>query len=258
MPQLERRRRLGPNPSARIAVHALALLPLALLAFDYYTDNLSANPIQDITFRTGKPALILLVASLAVTPANTLLGWRRAIPFRRTLGLYAFFYAVLHFLTFTVVDYALDPVLLKEGIFEKPYALVGFAAFLTLVPLALTSTKGWQRRLGRRWTKLHRLVYLTALLVVVHYVWLVKSDVRQPLAWGAVVISLLLLRVPAVRRRAAALRANLSPPKRDRQQNLAGTVGTGRAERAPVDEDSMAVGVGHVDVVPSIHLDGPG
>lgn len=190
----------------RATVHVLALAPLAWLALDVATGNLSPNPIQDVTFRTGKPALVLLVATLAVTPAHTLFGWRWAIPLRRTLGLYVFVYVLLHFLVFTVLDYGLDPALLREAILEKRYALVGFSAFLILLPLAVTSTKGWQRRLGRRWKRLHQGVYVAAVLAVVHYVWLVKSDVREPLAWGAVVMTLLALRVPAVRRQAARRR----------------------------------------------------
>ena len=158
------------------------------------------NPIQDLTQRTGKAALILLVLSLCITPAGTLLGWRKLQPHRRTLGLYAFFYAVLHFLIFFVVDYGLDAELLREAVLEKPYALVGLSAFLLLLPLFITSTRAWMRRLGKRWKQLHRLVYLAALLVVVHYTWLVKADTREPLAWGAVILILLGLRVPRVRR----------------------------------------------------------
>jgi sulfoxide reductase heme-binding subunit YedZ len=180
--------------------HVGALAPLAVLLWLFFTDGLTVNPIQDITFRTGKAALVLLVLSLACTPLNTLFGWRAALKLRRPLGLYAFLYVCLHFLTFVGLDYGFDLDLIYGAIFEKRFALVGFAAFLILLPIALTSTKGWQKRLGRTWKTLHRGAYVAALLAVVHYVWLVKSDVRQPLAFGAVVVALLLVRVPAVKR----------------------------------------------------------
>ncbi len=201
-----RARRRSGWTRLQLAAHAAALAPAAHLAWDVWTDNLTANPIQDITARTGKTALVLLVAALAVTPLNTLFGWRRLIPLRRPLGVYAFLYALQHFLTFVWLDYGLDPVLLEEAIFEKKYALVGFGAFLILLPLAATSTAGWMRRLGKRWKRLHRLVYVAAVLVVVHFVWLVKADVREPLAYGAVVAALLALRVPRVREAVARRR----------------------------------------------------
>lgn len=185
----------------QIAVHLAALIPLALLIWDGLHHRLTVNPIQAITFRTGKAALVLLVLSLACTPLSTVFGIRQAIRWRRPLGVYAFLYAALHFTIFAAIDYGLDLALLREAIFEKRYALVGFAAFLMLLPLALTSTRGWMRRLGRRWKQLHRLVYPAALLVIVHYVWLVKADRREPLLWGAAVVLLLVLRLPAVRRR---------------------------------------------------------
>jgi sulfoxide reductase heme-binding subunit YedZ len=180
--------------------HAGAWAPLALLIYDNYAGRLSVNPIQDITFRTGKAALVLLILSLACTPLNSLFGWRAAIKLRRPLGVYAFLYVVLHFLTFVYLDYGLDLGLIYEAIFEKRFALVGFAAFLILLPLALTSTKGWQRRLGRAWKSLHKGVYVAVLLAVIHYVWAVKSDIREPLAYGAVALSLLMVRLPAVKR----------------------------------------------------------
>ncbi|MFN8006412.1 MAG: protein-methionine-sulfoxide reductase heme-binding subunit MsrQ [Terriglobia bacterium] len=194
-----------------LATHAGSLTPLALLIWKFFNDQLTANPIQYVTFRTGKAALVLLVLALACTPLNTLLGWKQTIAVRRTLGLYAFFYATLHFLTFVGLDYQFDPTLLQEAILKKRYALVGFAAFLTLLPLSLTSTKGWMRRLGKNWKRLHRLIYLTAVLVVIHFIWLVKSDIREPLAYGAVMLSLLTLRLASVRKALVALREKISP-----------------------------------------------
>jgi sulfoxide reductase heme-binding subunit YedZ len=190
----------------QVAVHLAALAPLALLIWDAAQDQLTANPIQALTFRTGKTALILLVLSLACTPLSTVFGVRQAVKWRRPLGLYAFLYAGLHFLIFAVLDYGLDFVLLREAVFEKRYALVGFAALLILIPLAITSTRGWMKRLGKRWKRLHQAVYVAGLLVIVHYVWLVKADRREPLLWGAAIGLLLLLRVPAVRRWIAKMR----------------------------------------------------
>jgi sulfoxide reductase heme-binding subunit YedZ len=183
----------------RVLTHVGALLPLARLIWNFYFDQLTANPIQYITFRTGKAALVLLVLALACTPISILSGWRGVVGLRRALGLYSFTYASLHFLTFVGLDYQFDPSLLKEAIFKKRYALVGFATFLTLFPLALTSTKGWMRRLGKNWKRLHRLIYLAGILAVIHFVWLVKSDIREPLAYGAVILLLLVLRLKRVR-----------------------------------------------------------
>jgi sulfoxide reductase heme-binding subunit YedZ len=196
--------------AVQLLLHLAALAPLAVLLWDGVHRQLTANPIQAITFRTGKTALILLVLALACTPLNAGFGVRQAGRWRRPLGVYAFFYAALHFLIFAVLDYGLDLVLLREAIFEKRYALVGFAAFLLLLPLAITSTRGWMKRLGKRWKRLHQAVYPAAILVIVHYVWLVKADRREPLAWGAVVLLLLALRLPAVRRRLSGLSARLA------------------------------------------------
>lgn len=184
----------------RIFVHAAALVPLALMVYLWLTDGLTANPVQDLTFRTGKAALWLLVLSLAATPASTLLGIRPALKVRRALGLYAFMYASLHFLAFVWLDYGLDVSLMIEDVGTKRYVLVGLTAFLILTALAITSTRGWMKRLGKSWKRLHKLVYLAGVLAVVHYTWLVKADIRQPLAFGLAVGLLLLARVPAVRR----------------------------------------------------------
>jgi len=183
-----------------VGTHIGSLLPLAWLIWCFFRDQLTANPIQYITFRTGKAALVLLVLSLACTPVSSIFGLRQVVGMRRALGLYAFTYASLHFLTFVGLDYQFDPSLLLEAVFKKRYALVGFAAFLVLLPLAVTSTKGWMRKLGRSWKRLHRFVYLAGILVVIHFVWLVKSDIREPLAYGAVVLLLLLLRLARVRK----------------------------------------------------------
>lgn len=183
----------------QVIVHLAALAPLALLIWDGLHGSLTAEPIRALTLRTGKPALVLLVLSLACTPLSAIFGLRQALKWRRPLGLYAFFYVALHVLIFVAVDYGLDLSLLREAIFEKRYALAGLAALLLLLPLAITSTRGWMRRLGKRWKHLHRLAYPAGVLAVMHYVWLVKADLREPLTWGAAVAVLLLLRLPAVR-----------------------------------------------------------
>lgn len=190
----------------RIIVHAGAALPLAALVLDYWRDRLTVNPIQDVTLRTGKAALVLLVLSLACTPLRSLTGRPELIALRKPLGLWAFAYAAMHLMVFVGLDYGFDPELIVEAVFEKRYALVGFAAFVILAALAATSTRGWMRRLGRSWKRLHRAVYAAALLAVVHFVWLVKSDVREPLAYGGAVAILLLARVPLVKRAAGSLR----------------------------------------------------
>lgn len=193
----------------RIIVHIAALIPLAVMVYLYFSGGLSANPIQDLTQRSGKAALWLVVLSLAATPANTLLGFRPALKVRRALGLYAFFYALGHFLIFVWWDYGLDFDLILEDVGSKRYVLVGFTTVLLLLPLAITSTKGWMRRLGKRWKRLHRLVYLAGVLAVVHYTWVVKADLRQPLAFGLAVGLLLLARLPAVRRPLSNFRMRL-------------------------------------------------
>jgi sulfoxide reductase heme-binding subunit YedZ len=220
----------------RIVVHVGSLIPLAVLIWDYFQNQLTVNPIQAITFRTGKTALVLLVLSLACTPINTVLGFKPALKVRRALGLYAFLYAALHFLVFVGLDYGFDPGLLKEAIFEKRYALVGFAAFLILLPLAITSTKGWMKRLGQKWKKLHWWVYPAALLVIVHFVWLVKADIREPLTYGAVVVVLLVFRIPQVRRAVSSLRnlIKMTADRRRRSMNVkSGAATPALAHRGP-------------------------
>jgi sulfoxide reductase heme-binding subunit YedZ len=192
------------------AVHIGAWIPLVLIVYDGLRGNLTANPIQAITFRTGKPALVLLVLSLAATPLNTVFGFKPALKVRRALGLYAFMYVAFHFLIFIGLDYGFDVSLLKEAIFEKKYALVGFAAALILLPLAITSTKAWKARLGKNWKRLHQAVYLAGILAVIHYVWLVKSDIREPLVYGGIVLLLLISRIPAVRKVLTSLRSKIS------------------------------------------------
>lgn len=183
--------RWTPLRAARVAVFALCLIPLAWLLFDAVTGGLGANPVEAITHRTGWWALTLLMTSLAITPARRVTGWNDLIRFRRMLGLFAFFYATLHVLVYFGLDQLFAFDYLLEDIAERPYITVGFTAWLLLVPLAVTSTRGWVRRLGKRWRTLHRLVYVSAALGVVHFLWLVKADTREPLIYAGILAVLL-------------------------------------------------------------------
>lgn len=196
----------------RVLTHLAALFPLVALLWDGTHNQLTANPIQEITARTGKVSLVLLVLSLACSPFNTLFDVRQVLSLRRPLGLYAFMYASLHLLTFVVLDYGLDFGLIQEATVEKRYVLAGLAAFLALTPLALTSTKGWVRRLGKRWKRLHRLAYVAAALAVLHFFWLVKADRREPLLYGGIVALLLALRLSRVRQALTHLRYRQRAP----------------------------------------------
>ncbi len=185
--------RYGLKPT----VFVLLLLPAALLLAGLLRGTLGADPVAALLWQTGLWALRLLLASLAVTPLQRLTGWRWPIRFRRQLGLFAFFYACLHLAVYAVFDRSLDLAAVWEDIVERPFITVGALAFLLLVPLAATSTRAAVRRLGPRWQQLHRLVYLAAGLAVLHYLWLVKADLRPPLIYAAILAVLLLLRLPA-------------------------------------------------------------
>ncbi len=182
----------------QIFSHIASLIPGALLLWDHTHNNLTFNPIQEATFRTGKTALILLILSLSVTPIYKIFKLKQLIPLRKPLGLYAFGYAALHGYIFFGIDYGFNLGFIKEAVFEKRYVLVGLTTFITLIPLAITSTKSWQRRLGKKWKQLHRLVYISSILAIVHYIWLVKSDIREPLAYGFIVLILLISRLPFI------------------------------------------------------------
>ncbi|NIR59454.1 MAG: sulfoxide reductase heme-binding subunit YedZ [Gammaproteobacteria bacterium] len=198
--------RLGASSGRLLkpALFAACLVPLAALAWALYVDRLGANPIDEIADRTGEWTLRLLLVTLAVTPVRRLTGWRWPMRLRRMLGLFAFFYASLHFTTYIALDqFFLWGEILRDVI-KRPFITVGFTAFVLLIPLAATSTKGMMRRLGRHWRRLHRLVYVIALLGVMHYLWLVKADLRTPLIYATLLALLMLLRLP---RRAPAGRA---------------------------------------------------
>lgn len=179
----------------RAATIALGVAPAVGLAIAAATDGLGANPVEKVTHETGEWALRFLVMSLAVTPLRRISGWRALTLERRTLGLFAFAYASLHFATYLGFNLAFEWGLLGEDILERPYITVGFATFLILLALASTSTRAAARRLGRRWKPMHRLVYVAAVGAVVHFLWLVKADLREPLVYGSVVAALLFIRL---------------------------------------------------------------
>lgn len=186
---------------------ALALVPFALLvarAFGVAGLSLGANPVAEVTHQLGLWGLNFLLLTLAITPLRRLTGSPQWLRFRRMLGLYAFAYLCLHFAMYVFVDQSLDWEILVEDVLKRPWVTVGFAALLLLVPLALTSTHGWMRRLGRRWQSLHRLVYVATGLGIWHYWWQVKLDVSQPALYAAAFVLLMGFRAYDARRRREA------------------------------------------------------
>ena len=174
------------------AVFLAALIPFALILIDGARGELGANPIEEITHRTGKSVLTLLMITLAVTPVRKLSGWSSLIKLRRMLGLFAFFYATLHLSTYVVLDQFFSFSDIVDDVAKRPYITVGFTSFLLLVPLALTSTNKMVKRLGgKRWSRLHRLVYVAAAGGVLHFLWQVKADLRTPVIYGGVLVLLL-------------------------------------------------------------------
>ena len=169
-------------------VFIICLLPLLRAGLLF---SAAVNPIEFITRSTGTWALVGLLVTLSITPLRQITGWNRLIQFRRMLGLFAFFYALLHFTTYIWLDQFFDFSAILKDIIKRPFITLGFATFVLLIPLAVTSTNGWMRRLKRNWGRLHRLIYLIAPLAVIHYFWLVKKDLTQPLIYGAILLVLL-------------------------------------------------------------------
>jgi sulfoxide reductase heme-binding subunit YedZ len=193
----------------------LALAPFLWLVFRALTGRLTANPVEDIQLTTGDWALRLLLVTLAITPTRRITGWNGIIQVRRQMGLFAFFYATLHFLTYLVFDQVFDFAHMLVDVAKRPFITFGFLAFLLLVPLAITSTKGWISRLGRRWQVLHRLVYIAAILASIHFIWKVKVVIGQPVYCAAILTVLLAFRVvwwlrPAARPRRQTAGASAS------------------------------------------------
>jgi len=208
----------------RLAVHLGGILPLVFLVRDALTDNLTVNPYQKAEQRTGETALVLLLFSLACTPLNILFGFSRAVKHRRTLGLYAFFYASLHLFIFSVLDYGLDWEIIWDTVLENRYIFVGLAAFLCLLALAVTSFRWWMKRMGKNWTRLHRVVYLAGGLAILHLAWVIKGDVLglagnvgKPILYGTILAVLLVVRIPPIRRTIVQFR-------REIQHRTAGTI----------------------------------
>ena len=177
---------------AKPVLIVLCLVPLAWLVWDGVTNNLGANPVETVRRYTGDWTLRFLFIALTVTPLRRLTGWHVVIRLRRMLGLFAFFYACLHFVSYIWLDQFFMWDAIIEDILDRPYITVGVASFLLLIPLAVTSTNGMVRRLGgRRWQRLHQLVYVIAVLGVIHFLWLVKSDISEPVIYGAILALLL-------------------------------------------------------------------
>ena len=181
-------------------VWLLCLAPGVWLVWRGFTDRLGANAIEEVLHRLGDTSLVILLVTLSITPIRRLTGWNDLAPLRRPLGLFAFFYLTTHFLWYAVVDEGLAFEFIVEDVIERPYILAGFTAWLILIPLAITSTKGWIRRLKKNWKKLHRLVYVATGLGVLHFYWQVKADTYWPLVATTVLVALMLLRIRQARR----------------------------------------------------------
>ncbi|NNE66306.1 MAG: sulfoxide reductase heme-binding subunit YedZ [Pyrinomonadaceae bacterium] len=181
-----------------------ALVPLAVLSWDWYWDALGANPIEYFLRTTGKLTLVFLILSLAITPVRKMFGWNVLIKVRRMVGLFAFFYGVVHLVTYSIFDKSLGISAIVSDVWERPFIAFGMAALVIMVPLAVTSTNGMVKRLGgKRWQLLHRLSYLAGILGVVHFYLIQKSDFRYPIIFGAVLAVLLLYRLAEPKKRTA-------------------------------------------------------
>lgn len=197
----------------------VSLIPLAVLIVNAITDNLGSNPIEAIRLFTGDWTLYFLLITLAITPLRRLSGRNELIHYRRMLGLYAFFYASLHFLSYLILDQFFDWQEIWRDVLKRPYITIGTAAFVLMIPLAVTSTNKMTRRLGRRWKQLHSLIYVIGTLGILHFLWLVKADIREPILLGVVLIVLLVLRLPYLKTKSIAEKylpaANLFAQKSD-------------------------------------------
>jgi sulfoxide reductase heme-binding subunit YedZ len=196
-----------PYTPLQIAMHLYAWSTLVALIFDFFTHHLTANPIQAMEQRTGRHAITLLVLTLACTPLKTLFGWRELLKRQRALGLYTLMYATVHVLIFINLDYGLAWSLIIQTIIQKPYILFGATVFLLLIPLGITSFDIWKVRLGKNWKRLHQIIYLIAPIAVLHFalskkgdIFHLQGDIVRPFIYGLVVLLLLILRLPFIRR----------------------------------------------------------
>jgi methionine sulfoxide reductase heme-binding subunit len=180
---------------AKSVAFVASLGPLAYLIFIVLTGRTSANPAEDIILTTGIWALRFLLASLAITPLRRLTGWNVLIRYRRMLGLFAFFYACVHMLSYLAFDQLFDLAGVLADVAKRPFITMGMTAFVAMIPLAITSTKGWIRRLGRRWQLLHRLVYVSGVAACLHFIWKVKVAIGEPVYYAVILAALLAFRV---------------------------------------------------------------
>lgn len=189
-----------------------ALTPMALLAFNAYRGELGVDPVNTINNLSGRAAMIVLFLSLACTPLHTIFGFRHVLTVRKSLGLIAFAYAALHLINYIGLDYGFDfNLIFQDAVLDKPYILAGSVALLILVALAITSTRGWMKRMGKNWKRLHRLVYAAGVLVVLHFLWQAKAAERgEPLIYAGVLALLLLVRAPFIRRWLVAQRVKIT------------------------------------------------
>jgi sulfoxide reductase heme-binding subunit YedZ len=218
-----------PYTPLQIAMHLYAWSGIILLIFDAVTGRLSANPVQDLERRTGRHAITLLVLLLLCTPLNTLFKWSEPLKRRRALGLYTFMYATIHVIIFADLDYGLAWSRLIKEVVEKPRLIVGLIAFTLLIPLAITSFDIWKKRLGKKWKRLHRVVYFIAPLVVLHYLWSKKGDILslqgevfKPMVYGLIVAVFLIIRIPPVKKALASFSTRMRGllPGKNRQPKV--------------------------------------
>jgi len=196
----------------KVLIFLAALVPLERLAWKAFHDGLGANPVEVITHSTGDWTLILILTTLSITPLRKLTRQYWLIGVRRMIGLFAFFYGCLHFTTYIWLDKSFDVHEMIKDVYKRPFITAGFTAFVLMIPLALTSTKGWIRRLGKNWQRLHRLIYVTGIAAVIHYIWLVKADLRKPLQYAFVLGVLLLYRLVV---RISEARRKMTPTARN-------------------------------------------
>src|SRR3954469_10981082 len=201
--------------TGKIVLFLAALVPVALLVRGMLTGTLGVNPAETIQLQTGRWALKFLLLSLAVTPVRRGTGWNIVIQYRRMLGLFAFFYATLHFTAYWAFDLNFDVTVIATDVYKRPFIALGFTAFVLLIPLAVTSTKGWIRRLGRRWQALHRLIYVSAICATIHFIWKVKVATGDPTVYATIVAALLGFRV------AWSVRKRIQRPGRTVPQSVA-------------------------------------